>query len=364
MRELKYEGVGGGSFVHPELEEIAAYLDGQLSRAERAGITRHLSVCTECLELFTETAHVLRETSAETAGGDVVPFVRPSRPSWRWLPYAAAAMVLFALAVPTYRLLPEATIEAARQRFRPIVKTLAFWAGREMEVAEVLEPLTATKDLEQVRAELVLARADSERPPVIWKGETYRGGEQPEAEAFRALQVLVGAHLVGFQEALEAGDAMAAGDAGRRAANYMMSQGILLESEEKRFSDAVIDLEVKGAPTSRYSRLVEQTSQAIEDSFAGPSYELGKWAQAGYIASRIGNGAWFERRVNRRLLSYLLRQDDEIDPEARKALENIRQVWGRGKLRPAEIAGLSGQFQAILDRYEDLSDQDTLFYED
>ncbi len=176
MRELKYEGVGGGSSAHPELEEIAAYLDGQLSRVERAGITRHLSVCTECLELFTETAHVLRETSAETAGGDVVPFARPSRPSWRWLPYAAAATVLLALALPTYLLLLDsgaadrvlpAPIEAARQRFRPIVMRAL---GREMGVADVLEPLTATRDLAQVRVELARARVDLERPRVIWEG--------------------------------------------------------------------------------------------------------------------------------------------------------------------------------------------------
>jgi Putative zinc-finger len=339
MRELKYEAVGGGSSGHLELEEIAAYLDGRLSEAEQGGITRHLSVCEECLELFTETAHALRETDAETAGGYVVPFVRPSRHSRQWLPYAAAATVLLALAVPRYLLL---------------------WAPREMEVAEVLEPLMSTRDLARARAELAQARADLGRARVIWEGTTYRSGEEPETDAPRALSFLVGAHLVGFQEAVKVGDPIAAGEAGRRVANYL-SQGYFLDAEKERFRKAVTALEEQGAPTSRYAGLIEETSEAIDDSFAGPSYELGKWAQAGYIASRIGNRVWFERRANRRFLSYLLRQDEEpIEPEARAALERIREVWDRGELRPAELAGLAGQFEAILQRYQVLSEEDTL----
>jgi tetratricopeptide (TPR) repeat protein len=47
----------------PDLESIAAYLDGRLSDPERARITEHLASCEECYALFSESAqtHVVPE---------------------------------------------------------------------------------------------------------------------------------------------------------------------------------------------------------------------------------------------------------------------------------------------------------------
>lgn len=328
MRELKYHDVGGPGSAHPELEEIAAYLDGRLSAAERRGITAHLSVCTECLELFTETAHALEETSAGTAGGEVVPFDRPRRSPRRWLPAAAAAAALVALGFAGYRLL---------------------YAPPEMVVADLIEPLEGSRNV----------------PAAVWTGRILRGGEQPETDIFKALSFLVGAHLVGFQAAVEAGDPEAAGAAAQRVANLLDGAGYL-DAEFERFREAQLDLTAeRPAPTSRYTRLVHENTQALEDTFFEVHFDFGKWTQAGYIAARTGSREWFERRANRRFLSYLLRQDEEpIEPEARAALERIREVWDRGELGPAELAALTGQFEEILDRYQDLREQDTLLFED
>ena len=327
MRERKYEVVsGGGSSAHPELEEIAAYLDKRLSAAERRGITAHLSVCTECLELFTETARALEETSAGTAGGKVIPFDRPLRSPRRWLPAAAAAAALLAVGFAGYRLL---------------------LAPPSVEVAELVEPLAGTRGA----------------AGAVWTGPVLRGAEEGDSGADRALSFLVGAHLVGFQAAVEVGDSAAAGDAARRVANHL-DQGYFLDEEVKRFraaQRALLD-EKKPAPTSNYAKLVEANDEVIRDSFAEVHLAFGMWTQAGYIAARTGSREWFERRANRRFLSYLLRQDEEpIEPEARKALARIREVWDRGELRPAELTGLAGQFGAILQRYQALSEQETLF---
>ncbi|HEX5757905.1 MAG TPA: zf-HC2 domain-containing protein [Thermoanaerobaculia bacterium] len=327
MRELKYEEAGGSGSGHPELEEIAAFLDGRLSGADRARISEHLSVCEECLELFTETAHALRETSAGTEEGKVVPFDAPARPSRRWLPYAAAAALLLALAVPAYRL---------------------FLAPPGVAVAELVEPLAGSRDA----------------AGAVWTGPVYRGAEDEPSEAFRADSFLVGAHLAGFQTAAVAGDSRAAADAARRVANYLDENGFLPE-ETKRFRDAQLELGADPpASTQDYVSLVEEASEPIEESFSEVHLPFGQWAQAGYVAARTANGAWFERRANRRFLSWLLRQGEEIDPEALAALRRIEAIRKREPLGARDFQELAGQFEAILDHYQTLSEQDTLLGEE
>src|SRR5258705_3141643 len=52
----------------PDLESIAAYLDGRLSDRERARITEHLASCEECYAVFSESAqtHVAPEQRTTT----------------------------------------------------------------------------------------------------------------------------------------------------------------------------------------------------------------------------------------------------------------------------------------------------------
>jgi len=225
-------------------------------------------------------------------------------------------------------------------------------APPSVEVAELVEPLAGSRGAAEA----------------VWTGPVYRGGGVQPTEAFRAKSLLVGAHLVGFQTAVAAGDSRAAADAARRVANYLDENGFLPD-ETKRFRDTQLalgadrpglasrDLARARALLSRARALVKETSEPIEESFSEVHLPFGEWVQAGYVAARTANRAWFERRANRRFLSYLLRQDDEeIDSEARKALERIRQVWGRGELGPAELAVLATQFEAILQRYQALSE--------
>jgi hypothetical protein len=219
-----------------------------------------------------------------------------------------------------------------------------------VEVAELVEPLAGNRGA----------------VGAVWIGPVLRGGEQEDTGGDYALSFLVGAHLVGFQTAVEVGDSAVAGDAARRVANHL-HQGYFLDEEEKRFRAAQLALlaEKKPAPTRDYAKLVEANDEVIRESFAEVHLAFGMWTQAGYIAARTGSREWFERRKNRRFLSYLLRQDDEeIDSEARKALERVREVWDRGELRPAELAALAGQFEAILQRYQALSEEDPLFSEE
>ncbi|HEY2153748.1 MAG TPA: zf-HC2 domain-containing protein [Vicinamibacterales bacterium] len=45
----------------PDLETIAAYLDGRLTDRERVGVTAHLADCEDCYALFSESARVVDE---------------------------------------------------------------------------------------------------------------------------------------------------------------------------------------------------------------------------------------------------------------------------------------------------------------
>ena len=80
----------------PDLETIAAYLDGRLSDRERARVTAHLAECEECYALFRESA----QTLVEEAGRIVAMRTwRERLPRARVLWPAAAAVMATAAAV-------------------------------------------------------------------------------------------------------------------------------------------------------------------------------------------------------------------------------------------------------------------------
>lgn len=82
----------------PAFEEIAAYLDGQVSRDERAALQAHFADCERCRELLAEasqTLDALSGTPAATAGAR-------RRAMWRWLVPVSVAAAVALLAVRLY----------------------------------------------------------------------------------------------------------------------------------------------------------------------------------------------------------------------------------------------------------------------
>ena len=73
---------------HPELETLAAFVDGRLSGAERASVVEHLASCDDCLEVVAETAAVQEELDAETSSPGQV--VRQPGAWRRWMPAVAS----------------------------------------------------------------------------------------------------------------------------------------------------------------------------------------------------------------------------------------------------------------------------------
>ena len=78
---------------HPDLNAIAAFIDGRLSDADRAGVVSHLVGCADCRALV--AAHARGQRPAEVAGQ--TPAGPRSRSLFRptvWLPIAAAILVV------------------------------------------------------------------------------------------------------------------------------------------------------------------------------------------------------------------------------------------------------------------------------
>src|SRR5438270_2994235 len=107
MQESTPLEIARSSRACPTDEQLAAYIDGTLGKAESERITAHLASCRDCYDLYMETAHFLVNSSAatpedakhewaEAASRQVARFPVPierARPLAQWLSIAALLLV-------------------------------------------------------------------------------------------------------------------------------------------------------------------------------------------------------------------------------------------------------------------------------
>lgn len=321
MRRLEWKA-GAGDGGHPTATEVAAYIDGHLASGARRRIAEHLTSCDDCFELYTGTLDCLGEIRGKLPGGNVVQFPSRAAVVKRWLPAAAAAVLLVALGIGGYR---------------------AFCGRPEMEVADLVQTL----------------RGSDELVDKVWTGETLRGSADGQHTDDSAVSFLVGAHLVGFQASIEAVDLEAASDAAGRVAS-VLAHGEQVRDARRAFGQAVVGLR-RAHSVAPYARLVEETSPAIEGAFEAVHLDFGKWAQAGHIAALTHSQRFFDARANYRFLVWMLDQDDEdIDLDAERYLHEVEGIWRRyresgGTLSAVQLDHLAAAFTSILDRYEALA---------
>jgi len=99
---------------HPDLESIAAYLDGRLKDRARARITEHLSTCEDCYTVFTESAltRVAAETPRESIVERVSAWFTPPRLAWSSAGAALATAAAVWLVVGTNPMRPTPVTES------------------------------------------------------------------------------------------------------------------------------------------------------------------------------------------------------------------------------------------------------------
>jgi tetratricopeptide (TPR) repeat protein len=96
------------AFGCPELETIAAYLDGRLGDRERARVTEHLASCEDCYTMLSESAqiHVAPETGAMRITRSWREWVTGARLAWSSAGAAVAtAACLWLLIAPPERIM-------------------------------------------------------------------------------------------------------------------------------------------------------------------------------------------------------------------------------------------------------------------
>lgn len=274
-----------GATVHPDPEELAAFLDGQLSGERAARVRRHIAECEDCYEVFVTTAEVLEEMQEpetaprEPVESNVLPFRQapepaPERRSRLFRPTAFAAVAAFAV----------------------LAGTLFYNQLARRPTTELMQIAQSFQDGDAQR----IAR------PVE---DGWRGSSREERE----LAFGLGAESFHLAIQVKAGDSDGA-DKTLAILRRYWSRLPYMEGEPSPFagnSEAVL-------------REIERVRRrnARESYFDADYFELGAWTAAGRLAARSGREAYFESEYHLDTLQRLLGEPDM----SKTQLEEIQRL--------------------------------------
>ncbi len=300
---------------HPDLEELAALLDGRLDAQASARVRKHLGECPDCYEIFTETAQLQQEMGPAGAG-EVVPgpFWRsPSRGIWL---AAAAAVLAVAVGIAVFK---EHTESPAAVR-----------------VADLTQPLLGKKP---------------HLEGLVWHEAVRGSGGEEDSGKLREPSFQVGVELYNLQAGLEANDEPVASGAVAKI------NGLLEDfTVDKKVADFYIDLHVqleKTPPRTFAKSAAKVADTAFETSSLDPLYvNFGKWAEAGRLGAIAHASSLFDQPSMRDFPGELrAREGKDLDAEVSGALTEIENRLGKRNLQPADYGTLKGAFERILQRY-------------
>jgi hypothetical protein len=325
-------GIGGNTISEsttaladcPELEDLAAFLDGKLTAEERARITDHLANCESCYEVFAGTARFLEDTRDQQSLPPPHQPVAPQRPFERWREPRA----------PRFRR-RWVTAAAAAGLMAATAGLLLFWQGGWTLSTEQLASLVGGP----------VATA-----AVPWEGKVVRGEQEvqelpPEVGAFR-----LGVRFLDLHLALASGDKQRADEALRRLDNLLKDVELLPSETRTTFGAMRKSLQQGAAPRSFLADAGTREKKAIKELLVEPRFiELGSWTEACRLAGASGRPDLFRERATRRLLDQAVaaRPKDEgaLDPRAVEDLRAIREELLAGRI---DAAALGQRCHALL----------------
>ncbi len=306
------------ALTHPELEELAAFLDGKLPEKDRARAVEHLADCEECYEIFAGAARFQEDSKVDEPEGDsVVPFPSPIR---RWLPLAAAALLAVAVGVPVYR---------------------AFMAPPDMAVGEIAAPYRDNADA-----------ASAE----LWLGTQYRGGAGPDSEQVRD-HFQLGLQVTNLHLGLVTGKQEISSGSVIPQIQELLGGGSFfgMTPYQARYRELRGKID-EGRPIQELlevsAELDRDLDRELEEDPFSPYVDLGKWTAAARLAAVTKNPDFFDRRDNRRFPSWFLREErDSIEePEVVTALQEIQTILGQDEI---DYGTLRTNLETILTTYDD-----------
>lgn len=323
-RPSSTEAYSSSSGACPSDEEMAAYIDGTLGKAESQRVTEHLASCDDCYDLYMEAAHFLVDSSPAMPEdavdeGRVVPIPSPAergRQVLRWLPIAA--LLLVGVGGGTY--------------FQ-FLKT-----PPELAPSEVVGSIPNQPAL----------------IPGLWRGPTYRGEGGEEEAKLNDASFRMGVQLVNLQMSLRAGKGQEAEDIVARILGILKTQ-TFTDDLQKGYTEITLALENHKAPADllpEVSRLAGLSRETFEDSFI----DLGQWVEAGRLAALARDPSFFQQADARSFLRRSIWRaklgiggdEARLDPPSRRSLERIGDIVSRGDLRTSDYAELGRRFDQIL----------------
>ena len=239
----------------PDLEDLAAYLDGRLSEERRSAVEARLLRDEDYYEVYLETVQFLeqeRDAPLATEGGGEVVTPAAWRRSLRYMaPIAVAATVVAVLGVWRWMVGPP--------------------------VEEWITQLDATKIVNQ-----------EEWDDPRWR-RTRSGNPQPNRLTPEQLAFRVGTHTVALRIALAAGDPQAAiGPIGQL--DNLLADSETLFPFSSDYGDLLSRIEDGDMDrlTADAARLEASLKEFLEGSEA-QRYALGQWNEAGRLAALAGD---------------------------------------------------------------------------
>lgn len=300
------------SHTCPDLEELAAFLDGRLGAEQRAAIMEHLADCAECYTLFKETVKLQAELRADAAP---IPRLAGRRETLRkvvfWLPYAAALALMLAGGLWWSR--------------RPPTASAAEWSA----------PLRLGKP--QQVADLDL-------------GPTARGTPSvPLPVSVKRFQL--GFLLVGLRGALAAENSAKADAALAKLYQRLEEEKPLPPGLLEFYQGARVELQRGQDPRRLLERADSWERRLTRVLPASPVFELGKWTAAARLATAQRSGEFWQVSRARRFPGWFLVQAEATRAPGRDELEQIRGLVRRQPFSAANWGELARRLDAIQGAY-------------
>lgn len=307
---------------HPELEELAALIDGRLSAGRAVHVRAHLASCEECREVFFETVDFVREEEARKAKAALLPFERPVRKAtWK---------SRLAVALPTAAVLALSASLVYVQFFAP---PRVAWAKLASNLGHRPKKL----------------KYEALHDPIM-RGIPRPGGEISQ-QSFR-----LGVALVNLQVSLE-GEKQTPADNALAKINGLNE---LLEQapEVKKF---YINLHNRLPQHLRpWAERAEKMADSLRGSSGGTADDLyldfGLWSEAGHIAAAAEDERFLTSRDNRRFPTYLRRKlkkdGDKLPSEVEAPLQEIEKTLDRDRLTTDDYRRLGEYYEEIMRFYD------------
>jgi len=316
-------GAPAGPDEHPELEELAALIDGRLSEDAAATLRSHLGSCAECREVFFETVDFVR---GEEAGWRKALLSFDRR---RWMPRRSLRAVI---AYPAAALLAVglSTIFYVKYFAPPDIPALAFALADDLRGRQ--------QSLEG------------------HFGDRLRGGGEAPEELVSRQSYRLGAELVNLQVSLVGKNGSEA-DAALAKINGLNAK----LDPDRKVKDFYLGLRTL-PPRELWQRAERATAMAQEfRAPKGPAENLfldfGLWTEAGKLASWAADAHFLTSRNNRRFPVYLRQQlgkeGDSLPGEVKGPLRAIESILERDHLTAENYHRLARLYETILKAYDE-----------